>query len=513
MALNKVTYTDLVTVIWAQNLNDIQDAIIALEEWQSEAGADIPQILADIAPKFSNSTSYSAGDCVIVLNKLYQFTAAHPAGNWTGTDATEVNVTSLLKEAVASLSGDVDDLKSDLGEITTEVKSNNLFDINSSDTLIGKYRNATDTVVDNANFMCTNLIDVTDISIVYCKQFKYGTDVTFLQVLKYDADGNFIERSAINSSVSGRHDYTVGNEKYVRFNVQYPNGADVAEIAKTFMLASYNITYFEEYFDPYLTVDSVAISRIDSTHFQINFGNASVILFYTDNSASGNANWNIGTLKIGNAVLVPGGTDILGPVKINSDTDFIGGVHGDETTTCIYISIGGKTLIPAQIVNPVVSDTLVITMASEVYEQGTTTKAFDRVVQIAIRKGKMLISNTFTAAESLTLKRATNGGTLACYSDDIVGIAFNNSYYPSVPTASVSNAAGTNTMATIHTKYGSATVRNIIGNASSNYTGYLQVFTSETPQRCKIYFDTYKAGDYSLSQYGKVTGTFEYIFA
>lgn len=114
MALTKVTYTDLVTIIGAQNLNDIQDAIIALEEWQSEAGADIPQILADIAPSFSNSTNYSAGDCVIVLNKLYQFTADHPAGDWTGADAAEVNVTSLLKEAVASLSGDVDDLKSAL---------------------------------------------------------------------------------------------------------------------------------------------------------------------------------------------------------------------------------------------------------------------------------------------------------------------------------------------------------------------------------------------------------------
>lgn len=121
MALTKVTYTDLVTIIGAQNLNDIQDAIIALEEWQSEAGADIPQILADIAPRFSNSTNYSAGDCVIVLNKLYQFTAAHPAGNWTGTDATEVNVTSLLKEAVASLSGEVDDLKSAFDDVTETI--------------------------------------------------------------------------------------------------------------------------------------------------------------------------------------------------------------------------------------------------------------------------------------------------------------------------------------------------------------------------------------------------------
>lgn len=114
MSLQKVTYIDLVTIIGAQNLNDIQDAIIDLEEWQEEVGEEIPQILANIAPSFSNSTSYSAGDCVIVLNKLYQFTADHPAGDWTGADAAEVNVTSLLKEAADSLSGEVDDLKSAL---------------------------------------------------------------------------------------------------------------------------------------------------------------------------------------------------------------------------------------------------------------------------------------------------------------------------------------------------------------------------------------------------------------
>lgn len=38
MALNKVTYVDNETVIYAQNLNDIQDAIIALEQ----GGGGIP---------------------------------------------------------------------------------------------------------------------------------------------------------------------------------------------------------------------------------------------------------------------------------------------------------------------------------------------------------------------------------------------------------------------------------------------------------------------------------------
>ena len=41
MALNKVEYTDKETIITAQNLNDIQDAIIALEETTERLAAGI----------------------------------------------------------------------------------------------------------------------------------------------------------------------------------------------------------------------------------------------------------------------------------------------------------------------------------------------------------------------------------------------------------------------------------------------------------------------------------------
>lgn len=49
----------------------------------------------DLAPAFSSSAFYSAGDYVIYDGNLMQFTAAH-SGAWTGTDAVSVTVSSGL---------------------------------------------------------------------------------------------------------------------------------------------------------------------------------------------------------------------------------------------------------------------------------------------------------------------------------------------------------------------------------------------------------------------------------
>lgn len=45
----------------------------------------------DDYPTFSESTAYSAGEVVNYQGKLYQFTADHAAGTWTGTDAAETD--------------------------------------------------------------------------------------------------------------------------------------------------------------------------------------------------------------------------------------------------------------------------------------------------------------------------------------------------------------------------------------------------------------------------------------
>lgn len=77
----------------------------------------------NIAPQFSESTAYAAGDYVLKLqengqNILYKFTYAHAAGAWTGTDAQAVTMASELT-----------DVKSQLSDIT---ESNNVLYVTES---------------------------------------------------------------------------------------------------------------------------------------------------------------------------------------------------------------------------------------------------------------------------------------------------------------------------------------------------------------------------------------------
>ena len=86
---------------------DLDDKSLVLHDTSAaaaEAAADraeaavetVEDIPAMIAPAFSASTTYAAGDYVIYSEKLYQFTSAHAAGAWTGTDADETTVTEKL---------------------------------------------------------------------------------------------------------------------------------------------------------------------------------------------------------------------------------------------------------------------------------------------------------------------------------------------------------------------------------------------------------------------------------
>lgn len=82
-----------ITMSVADLIQDINDAL-----------ADIPasdtNLKAAMAPVFSTSTAYQAGQYVWYEGQLYQFTADHAAGTWTGTDA-----------ALAAMGDDVSALK------------------------------------------------------------------------------------------------------------------------------------------------------------------------------------------------------------------------------------------------------------------------------------------------------------------------------------------------------------------------------------------------------------------
>lgn len=80
MAMNFVSYG---------NMTDLMTAI----------AGDITSTQGMIAPPFSASMAYAAGDIVTYGDVVYKFTAAHPAGAWTGSDATATTATQLIDAA------------------------------------------------------------------------------------------------------------------------------------------------------------------------------------------------------------------------------------------------------------------------------------------------------------------------------------------------------------------------------------------------------------------------------
>lgn len=86
MSLNKVNYVDGVTVITAQNMNDIQDAIVALE---SEGGSGV------------TSVNGKKGVVVLTASDIGAGTYSKPSGGIPKTDLASAVQTSLGKADTA----------------------------------------------------------------------------------------------------------------------------------------------------------------------------------------------------------------------------------------------------------------------------------------------------------------------------------------------------------------------------------------------------------------------------
>ena len=110
-------------------LTAAQGITAALED---VAGLQLASKMAKVAPDFSASTAYAAGDYVFYGGTLYRFTADHAAGAWIGTDATAVVLTDdvgELKSAVTDCQNDaIDKLyeKKEISGIGFEIGSLNL---------------------------------------------------------------------------------------------------------------------------------------------------------------------------------------------------------------------------------------------------------------------------------------------------------------------------------------------------------------------------------------------------
>lgn len=363
------------------------------------------------------------------------------------------------------------------------------------------------------NYFVTNLIPCANGDNIYLKYFNNDTSIKLYYGILYDENMHLSNRITINA-----YNYQVTHTGYIKFVCSNPNGKndllDYLTISINKELTDYVpykrfiINKGSEYTEP------VSINKIDDNNFRISFGDFKITLFKTENDSTNSNNWNIKevTDKLNN-IIVPTGTDIIGPIKVNNNSDFIGGVHGDETTDNITISINNNSY-DIKDITQLSGKSMTIIMKSSVYDESTKNKVADRYVNLIFSSNKIHISNSYKFVTNTLLNLATNGGLIACRNNIIKDIIMNNSYFETAPETPVSNSSNKNTFATINTIYGSVSVVNIKGYENSSYTGYLQVFTNETPKRCKIYFLPYKlAGGYNFTNGDEITGEFEYIFS
>ena len=85
---------------------DVDDSVYVIIDSQTGGPKRYPagSLICSIAPIFDTATAYVAGKYCNYNGKLYEFTADHAAGSWTGSDATEVTLGDVLSDLKDDLS-------------------------------------------------------------------------------------------------------------------------------------------------------------------------------------------------------------------------------------------------------------------------------------------------------------------------------------------------------------------------------------------------------------------------
>jgi hypothetical protein len=111
------------------------------------------------------------------------------------------------------------------------------------------------------------------------------------------------------------------------------------------------------------------------------------------------------------------GVDLDGVVKIQGESDFIGGYHGREQALETVILIDGKVLDIATAFSEKQFDSISILSTSSVYhrpDSAAGAEVFGRKKRIVINRKGITISNRLMALDSLTLETVYMG-MLSCY--------------------------------------------------------------------------------------------------
>lgn len=82
-------------------IDSVSDLINEIDTALASIPTTYTGLLAAIAPTFSDSAAYTAGQFVWYDGNLFRFTTSHAAGSWTGTDASAAVVTTALNHIVS----------------------------------------------------------------------------------------------------------------------------------------------------------------------------------------------------------------------------------------------------------------------------------------------------------------------------------------------------------------------------------------------------------------------------
>lgn len=312
-----------------------------------------------------------------------------------------------------------------------------------------------------------------------------------------------------------RHNFTTGaNDKTIVIMVSKYQKPYIEVLKGTFTRSLYS-SYENMYEVKEVKCNSKDIyinPLIADTTYRICFGDYQTDLTRIVNSTSNSDLWNLVGIFQGDIAIVNTGTDIIGPIKEVGASDFIGGMHGDEKNTKLFITCDGiewnKTSIKT-------CRELKVIMASEIYRESDKSHIYDRNVEITFTYNKIRIRNRYKClVNDSVIERATNGGLIAIDNTLLKGVSMPNFLSSVAPTQAINNAHKDNYEGTLFWKNGSISVRNLIGKERDTFSGFLNVFTNENPIRNKIYLDVIKATSQGtlIKQNETILGEFEYIF-
>ena len=320
------------------------------------------------------------------------------------------------------------------------------------------------------------------------------TSRTYNYAYWFDSSKNYLSRTLLTSEMTSVE--IPNNAVYYRVMAQK---SDFNARNYNYYVGFANLTYFvpckancNNLIKLQSDTNEISFSLVNNI-YTINNGAEYTFKLVTDNTKNLNTYRLYKMMVNGNKVFEA--VDGEGVVKINGETDFIGGYHGSEQMTAIRVFRDGTEITNLTEVNLSSCKNLTFYVDSDVYHcyqdsAVASIVAFKKHKMLMFEQGKLTIANDYTAQDNFNMI----GARLALLSVDKVtaftSYSVNSDYHVyNVADFSTSHPVASTAMTEAIINYTGKIIRfKSLENSDQNYCGTIQDFTT----RLKFYFDTMK---------------------